>query len=382
LRYSWKKTRYKWIGIALLTGLGAAGGVFGFDRTGDKVVFLCLYVGVLVLGSVIYCRRSNLRVFADKPTAYGTEVLPQEQFPEQTWEEISSKEVSELLIKNMNPQSLKESMWKKCSYYCSHEEAYSIYMALKLGKPLLIEGPPGSGKTEIAKVMADLFATELIRLQCYEGLDEGKGLYEWNYQKQILDIQKGVKGNIFGADYLLPRPLLAALQAVKTPVLLIDEVDKVDPEFEAFLMEILSDFQVSIPEYGTVKAKSHPIVILTSNAVRDLGDALRRRCLYLYIDFPAMAREATILMWKVKGLHPRLALQIARTMYLLRIELQLLKQPSVSESLDLAEAAVNLGKNNLDPLFLDQLNSIFLKTREDQVQFRNKGGGNWVCKNL
>jgi len=286
------------------------------------------------------------------------------------------------VISAMTPQSLRESMWSKCSYICSDEDAFTIYMALQLGKPLLVEGPPGSGKTEVAKVMATILEAELIRLQCYEGLDEGKALYEWNYQKQILDIQKGGKGNVFGADYLLPRPLLTTIQAKETPVLLIDEIDKVDTEFEAFLMEILSDFQVSIPEFGTVKAKTHPPVILTSNAVRDLGDALRRRCVYLYLDYPTMNREATILMRKVVGMCPGLALQIARTMYLLREDLELLKQPSISESLDLAQAAVNMEKPSLDPLFLNQLNSLFLKNREDQEQFRKKGGGKWVCKNL
>ncbi|TEB14740.1 Holliday junction ATP-dependent DNA helicase RuvB [Pelotomaculum sp. FP] len=286
------------------------------------------------------------------------------------------------LISQMTPQSLKERMLKECSYICSDEEAFTVYMALGLGKPLLVEGPPGSGKTEVAKVLATLLDAELIRLQCYEGLDEGKALYEWNYQKQILDIQRGGKNDVFGADYLLPRPLLSAIQAEKTPVLLIDEIDKVDPEFEAFLMEILSDFQVSIPEFGTVKAASHPPVILTSNAVRDLGDALRRRCVYLYIDFPTMNREATILMRKVDGLRPALALQIARTMHLLRVELQLLKPPSISESLDLAQSAVNIKLPALEPTFLNTLNSLFLKTREDQESFRKKGGGKWVCKNL
>jgi MoxR-like ATPase len=286
------------------------------------------------------------------------------------------------IISSMTPQSLRERMLNECSYICSDEEAFTVYMSLELGKPLLVEGPPGSGKTEVAKVMAAILDTELIRLQCYEGLDEGKALYEWNYQKQILDIQRGGKNDVFGAEYLLPRPLLAAIQAKKTPVLLIDEIDKVDPEFEAFLMEILSDFQVSIPEFGTVKAETRPPVILTSNAVRDLGDALRRRCVYLYIDFPSMNREATILMRKVEGLRPALALQIARAMYLMREELQLLKAPSISESLDLAQAAVSVKKTALDPLFLDQLNSLFMKTREDQETLRKKGGGKWVCKNL
>lgn len=307
--------------------------------------------------------------------------LPQD-IPGTARETSSYKEGSTNVMSTMTPQILRERMWKECSYICSDEEAFTMYMSLELGKPLLVEGPPGSGKTEVAKVMATILKAELIRLQCYEGLDEGKALYEWNYQKQILDIQKGGKGNVFGADYLLPRPLLAAIQAKKTPVLLIDEIDKVEPEFEAFLMEILSDFQVSIPEFGTVKAKTHPPVILTSNAVRDLGDALRRRCVYLYLDFPTMNREATILMRKVAGLRPALALQIARAIYLLREDLELLKQPSVSESLDLAQAAVSMQKSSLDPLFLNQLNSLFLKTREDQEQFRKKGGGKWLCKSL
>ncbi|NMA51800.1 MAG: MoxR family ATPase, partial [Peptococcaceae bacterium] len=177
----------------------------------------------------------------------------------------------------MNPQSLKEKMLSECSYITSDEEAFVIYMALELQKPLLVEGPPGSGKTEIAKVLSTILGADLIRLQCYEGLDEGKALYEWNYQKQILDIQRKTEKDIFGSDYLLPRPLLSAIQAKETPILLIDEIDKVDTEFEAFLMEVLSDFQVSIPEYGTVKAVEPPPVVLTSNAVRDLGDALRRR---------------------------------------------------------------------------------------------------------
>lgn len=295
---------------------------------------------------------------------------------------ISYKEGLQQIIREMTPQSLKENMLKKCSYICSDDEAFTIYMALELSKPLLVEGPPGSGKTEVAKVLAGLLEAELVRLQCYEGLDEGKALYEWNYQKQILDIQKGGKKDVFGADYLIPRPLLYAVQAKTTPVLLIDEIDKVDPEFEAFLMEILSDFQVSIPEFGTVKAQTRPPVILTSNAVRDLGDALRRRCVYLYIDYPSMNREATILMKKVTGMRPLLALEIARTMYLLREELQLIKPPSVSESLDLAQAAVTMNKYGLDPLFLNQLTSLYLKTREDQETFRKKGGGKWICKNL
>jgi MoxR-like ATPase len=278
--------------------------------------------------------------------------------------------------------SLREEMLNKCSYICSDDEAFTISMALNLRKPLLIEGPPGSGKTEVAKVLSELLESDLIRLQCYEGLDEGKALYEWNYQKQILDIQKGTETDVFGSPYLLPRPLLLAIQAEKSPVLLIDEIDKVDPEFEAFLMEVLSDFQVSIPEFGTIRAKTPPTVVITSNAVRDLGDALRRRCVYLYLDFPSMNREASILMKKAPGIQPGLALQIARMMFVLRDEIKLLKPPSISESLDVAMAAVNVGLKFLDVKFLNQLTSLYLKTKEDLDSFNKRGGGKWLQRHL
>jgi MoxR-like ATPase len=278
--------------------------------------------------------------------------------------------------------SLREEMLNRCSYICSDEEASTVFMALQLKKPLLVEGPPGSGKTEIAKVLSTLFDAELIRLQCYEGLDEGKALYEWNYQKQILDIQKKTEADVFSAGYLLPRPLLMAIQAEKPPILLIDEIDKVDPEFEAFLMEILSDFQVSIPEFGTVKAKTPPIVIITSNAVRDLGDALRRRCVYLYLDFPSMNREASILMKKVPGMRPGLALTIARMMFILRDEIKLLKPPSISESLDLASALAGQDAGSLDAGALNRLMSLYIKTKEDMDSFSKRGGGKWLYRIL
>lgn len=285
-------------------------------------------------------------------------------------------------MKWKNHQELRQDMLARSSYICSDTEAFIIYTALQLNKPLLIEGPPGSGKTEIAKVLSTILDAELIRLQCYEGLDEGKALYEWNYQKQIIDIQKGSDTNVFGKDYLLPRPLLSAMQARDLPVLLIDEIDKVDPEFEAFLMEVLSDFQVSIPEFGTVKAETPPPVVITSNAVRDLGDALRRRCVYLYLDYPAIAREASIIMKKVENMQPALALQIGRMMFLLRNDLQLIKAPSISETLDTAQACINLEIQNLEPDFLNKISSLFLKTREDQEQYENHGGGKWICENL
>ena len=278
--------------------------------------------------------------------------------------------------------SLKEDMHEKCSYIVSEAEAFTMYMALRLGKPLLIEGPPGSGKTEVAKVLSQLLNSDLIRLQCYEGLDESKALYEWNYQKQIIDIQRKTDSDVFGENYLLPRPLLQVIQAENSALLLIDEIDKVDPEFEAFLMEILSDFQVSIPEFGTVKASTPPPVVITSNAVRDLGDALRRRCTYLYLDYPAMNREASILMKKTENISPFLALQIARVAFMLRQELQLIKPPSISETLDLANAALAMGLTELNASFLNRVSSLYLKTKEDHDQFESKGGGKWIFENL
>jgi len=278
--------------------------------------------------------------------------------------------------------SLKKDMFETSSYIISDAEAFTIFMSLKLKKPLLIEGPAGSGKTEVAKVLADIMKAELIRLQCYEGLDESKALYEWNYQKQIIDIQRTKDADVFGEDYLLPRPLLQIVQTREPAVLLIDEIDKVDPEFEAFLMEILSDFQVSIPEFGTVKTDTPPPVVITSNAVRDLGDALRRRCVYLYLDYPGIGREASILMGKVPNMLPFLALQIARLMFTLRQELQLIKPPSISETLDLGEAALAMGLQELNPEFLNKVDSLFLKTREDQEQYQNKGAGRWLYENI
>ena len=278
--------------------------------------------------------------------------------------------------------SLKKDMLEKCSYIISEAEAFTIFMSLQLKKPLLIEGPAGSGKTEVAKVIADMMKAELVRLQCYEGLDESKALYEWNYQKQIIDIQRTTDADVFGEGYLLPRPLLQIVQTRKPAVLLIDEIDKVDPEFEAFLMEILSDFQVSIPEFGTIKAETPPPVVITSNAVRDLGDALRRRCVYLYLDYPVINREASILMRKVANMPPFLALQIARLMFLLRQELHFIKPPSISETLDVGEAAISMKLDELNPEFLNRIDSLYLKTREDQEQYQNKGGGKWLHENI
>ncbi|HED24312.1 MAG TPA: MoxR family ATPase, partial [Firmicutes bacterium] len=202
--------------------------------------------------------------------------------------------------------ALKKSLNEAC-YICEDSTALTVFLALKLEKPLLIEGAPGVGKTEMGKVLAEILATDLIRLQCYEGLDETKALYEWNYQRQLLRIQMNRnleedqirEEDLFSPKYLLERPLLKAIQADRRPVLLIDEVDKCDPEFEAFLFEVLSDFQVSIPELGTIRARQIPVVVLTSNNERELSDGLKRRCLYLYLDFPPVEKEVEIIKARV-----------------------------------------------------------------------------------
>src|ERR1700747_1472171 len=210
---------------------------------------------------------------------------------------------------------------RRAQYITNERVETAIFLALALEKPLLIEGPAGSGKTEVAKVLAEILHTELIRLQCYEGLDEARALYEWNYQKQLLrmqaDEQQGLRWeelseHIFSADYLLERPLLKAITAPRRVVLLIDEIDKADEEFEAFLLELLSDFQVSVPELATIRALERPIVVLTSNRARDLSEALRRRCLHLFIDFPGVEQERRIIELKVPNLDARLAAEAAR----------------------------------------------------------------------
>ena len=262
---------------------------------------------------------------------------------------------------------------ERARYLTTPRVETALYLALAIEKPLLIEGPAGAGKTEIGKVLAETLQTELVRLQCYEGLDEAKALYEWNYQKQLLRIQadrasdrqwSDVSQHIFSRDYLLERPLLHAITAPRKVVLLIDEIDKADEEFEAFLLEVLSDFQVSIPELGTVPARHRPVVVLTSNRTRDLSDALKRRCLYLYLDFPGVEIEQQIIRLKVPELDAALREQVARFVYGLR-KLDLRKVPSIAEVLDWARALRALNIRELDTVAVRQTLSLVLKHEED-----------------
>ena len=267
------------------------------------------------------------------------------------------------------------------SYIADPAIATSIYLAQALERPLLIEGRAGVGKTEIANVMARLLDTNLIRLQCYEGLDVNTALYEWNYPKQLLWIKLNEQSGraaeeqeleIFSEPFLLQRPLLAALtQTDKAPVLLIDEVDRADEEFEAFLLEVLSDFQVTIPEIGTIKAKHRPLVILTSNRSRDLSDALRRRCLYLWIDYPDLEKELRIVREKVAGIEEKLARQVCRFVERAR-EIGLEKNPGISETLDWAKAMVVLHLDHLDHDAVERTLGAIIKDADDLERFRRE----------
>jgi MoxR-like ATPase len=249
----------------------------------------------------------------------------------------------------------------------------ALFLALTLEKPLLAEGPAGAGKTELGKVLAAMLETDLVRLQCYEGLDEARALYEWNYQKQLLRIEadraerrgwEDVASHVFSREFLLERPLLAAITAPRRVVLLVDEIDKADPEFEAFLLELLSDFQVSVPELGTIRARHRPVVILTSNRTRDLSEALVRRCLHLYVDFPGPEKEAEIIALKVPDLDTRLGAQVARFVAGLR-KLDLKKAPSIAETLDWARGLCALGVRELDAPAVRQTLSLVLKHEDD-----------------
>ncbi len=272
----------------------------------------------------------------------------------------------------MDLELLKKKM-DESRYIYDDTLATVLYVALKLGRPLLIEGAAGVGKTEVAKVMAAALDRELVRMQCYEGLDESKALYEWNYQKQLLSIQVNMNEtdkdaltrSLFSDEYLLERPLLKSIRSERPVVLLIDEIDKADEEFEAFLLELLSDLQVSIPEVGTIQAKSVPFVVLTSNRARPLSEALRRRCAYLYIEYPDMEKELAILRAKLPHVDDRLCAQVALAVQKLRASDAILKKPSIAETLDWASALDALGIRELTPDALRQTAGFVLKNNED-----------------
>jgi MoxR-like ATPase len=295
-----------------------------------------------------------------------------------------------LLIRNKDkissPDQIAEG-FESLGYICSESIATAVYLACHLQKPILIEGPPGVGKTELAKKTAQYLNAELIRLQCYEGLDESKALYEWKYGKQLLytqllkdqfgDVMRGAKGLdesverlhqfgdvFYSPEFLEPRPLLQALQAEDGAILLIDEIDKADQEFEAFLLEMLSDYQVTVPELGTVKAVSTPIVVLTSNNTRELGDALKRRCLHLYIPFPEVEMEQQIIASQVPEMEPALRQQVVDFVAKVR-ELPLKKAPAVSETIDWARTLLLLNVESLDREWVTKTLNLLLKFQED-----------------
>jgi MoxR-like ATPase len=282
-------------------------------------------------------------------------------------------------------------LMESADYVTDPAIATSVHLAMTLRKPLLIEGHAGVGKTEVAKVMARMLNTRLIRLQCYEGLDAAQALYEWNYPKQILHIKleegtthslRDKEAAIFSEPFLIRRPLLQAIsQNGLPPVLLIDEIDRADEEFEAFLLEVLSEFQVTIPEIGTIRATHPPHVILTSNRIRELSDALRRRCLYLWIDFPDFDKEVRIVMRKVPGVNERLAQELTRFMATLRT-IRLSKVPGVAETLDWAQALASLHAAHLDRELVEETLGCVLKDADDIRRVRRELGAGGLSRFL
>jgi MoxR-like ATPase len=279
-----------------------------------------------------------------------------------------------------DPGSVDEVMRSlgEVGYLADEPAALVAYLAQRLGKPVLVEGPAGVGKTELAKATARATGRPLIRLQCYEGLDEAKALYEWNYRKQLLRIQAesgadpaaeaaswdAVHGDIFSEEFLLTRPLMQAIAATEPVVLLIDEIDKTDQEFEAMLLEVLSDFQISIPELGVIEARTHPIVVLTSNNSRELTEALKRRCLYLWLDYPEVEREMEIVRLHTPELDERLARRLVEIVHMIR-QLDMKKPPSIAESIDWARALLLLGADDIDASLFARTMSIIVKHRTD-----------------
>ena len=276
--------------------------------------------------------------------------------------------------KKLTIEMIQEAL-RKHQYICDRSLATVVYLSIAMGKPVLLEGEAGVGKTEIAKVLSEVLETKLIRLQCYEGLDANSALYEWNYPRQMLrikleEVHRGDRGvvetEIFSEEYLVKRPLLEAIQSdgAKPPVLLIDEIDRADMEFEAFLLEVLSDFQITIPEIGTIRAKQRPYVYLTSNRTREIHDALKRRCLYHWIDYPSVEKEFEIVMTKFPQVQSLLAKQICAFMQRAR-EMNFYKRPGIAETLDWASALIALNRHELDEATVKETMGCVFKYRED-----------------
>src|SRR5947209_2828338 len=274
----------------------------------------------------------------------------------------------------MQPSSIEDvaTGLREVGYLPGESTALVSFLATKLGKPVLVEGPAGVGKTELAKALSRYLGRTLVRLQCYEGLDEAKALYEWNYRKQLLRIQteagdagwQAVQDDIFGEEFLLPRPLMTAIASAEPVVLLIDEIDKTDQEFEAMLLELLSDFQISIPELGRIEARTQPVVLLTSNNTRELTEALKRRCLYLWLDYPGLEHELEIVRLHSPELDAHVARKLVEVVHRVR-ELDLKKPPSIAESIDWARTLVLLGASDIDQDTFQQTMSVIIKHRTD-----------------